>query len=94
MATIKGTKKQARKRHRQSLARRERNRSVRSRVRKQMRKLRTAAGAGEGDVPTLLNETASVIDVARRRGVLHRNTANRYKSRLARQAAKAASQGA
>jgi len=30
MATIKGTKKQARKRHRQSLERRMRNKSVRS----------------------------------------------------------------
>ena len=37
MATIKGTKKQARKRHRQSLERRMRNQSVRTRVRRQMR---------------------------------------------------------
>ena len=38
MATIKGTKRQARKRHRQSLERRMRNKSVRTRVRRQMRK--------------------------------------------------------
>ena len=42
MATIKGTKKQARKRHRQSLERRMRNKAVRTRVRRQMRAMRAA----------------------------------------------------
>lgn len=87
MATMKGTKKQARKRHRQSLERRMRNRSVRSRVRRQMKKMRVAIADGDADaVATLLPETMSVIDVGWRRGVLHRNTASRYKSRMARQA--------
>ena len=49
MATIKGTKKQARKRHRQSLERRMRNKSVRSRVRRQMRKMRAAIDDGDAD---------------------------------------------
>lgn len=92
---IKGTKKQARKRHRQAVDHRDRNRAVRTRVRKQMRKLRSAVASAEDGLPALVGETMSVIDSARRRGVLHRNTANRYKSRLARQAAKATvSQGA
>jgi small subunit ribosomal protein S20 len=87
MATIKGTKKQARKRHRQSLERRMRNKSVRSRVRRQMRKMRAAIDDGDADkVRELLPETISVIDVGWRRGVLHRNTASRYKSRMSRQA--------
>jgi len=87
MATIKGTKKQARKRHRQSLERRMRNKSVRTRVRHQMRKMRTALADGDAEaVRTLLPETMSIIDVAWRKGVLHRNTASRYKSRLSRQA--------
>jgi len=88
MATvIKGTKRQARKRHRQSLERRMRNRSVRTRVRHQMRQMREAIAAGDADtVAGLLPQTMSVIDVAWRRGVLHRNTASRYKSRLSRQA--------
>jgi ribosomal protein S20 len=34
----------------------------------------------------LLPETISVIDVGWRKGVLHRNTASRYKARMARQA--------
>lgn len=87
MATIKGTKKQARKRHRQSLERRMRNKSVRTRVRRQMRKMRTAIAAGDAEqVKALLPETMSVIDVGWRKGVLHRNTAARYKSRMTRQA--------
>ncbi len=87
MATIKGTKKQARKRHRQSLERRMRNKSVRTRVRRQMRLMRVALDEGDAaKVKELLPETMSVIDVGWRRGVLHRNTASRYKSRMARQA--------
>ena len=85
--TIKGTKKQARKRHRQSLERRMRNRSVRSRVRRQMRLMRIAIAEGDADkVKELLPETISVIDVGWRKGVFHRNTASRYKSRMTRQA--------
>ena len=49
MATIKGTKKQARKRHRQSLERRMRNKSVRTRVRHQLRKMRAAMGEGDAE---------------------------------------------
>ena len=87
MATIKGTKKQARKRHRQSLERRMRNRSVRSRVRRQMRMMRVAMADGDAaKVKELLPETMSVIDIGWRKGVFHRNTAARYKSRMARQA--------
>jgi small subunit ribosomal protein S20 len=87
MATIKGTKRQARKRHRQSLERRMRNRAVRSRVRGQLRLMRAAIEEGDaGKVKELLPETMSVIDVGWRKGVLHRNTAARYKARMARQA--------
>lgn len=85
--TIKGTKKQARKRHRQSLERRMRNRSVRTRVRRQMRLMRIAIDEGDAaKVKEMLPETFSVIDVGWRKGVLHRNAASRYKSRMARQA--------
>ena len=62
--TIKGTKKQARKRHRQSLERRMRNRSVRTRVRRQMRLMRAAISDGDAEkVKELLPTTFSVIDV-------------------------------
>ena len=84
---IKGTKKQARKRHRQSEVRRVRNRSVRTRVRRQMRRMRRAVEAGDStEVARLLPETFSVIDNGRRRGVIHHRTASRYKARMALQA--------
>ena len=87
MATIKGTKRQARKHHRQSLERRMRNKSVRTRVRRQMRAMRVAIADGNAEqVKALLPATLSVIDVGWRKGVLHRNTASRYKSRMAKQA--------
>jgi small subunit ribosomal protein S20 len=87
MATIKGIKKQARKRHRQSLERRMRNRAVRTRVRRQIRLMRAALAEGDAaKVKELLPATMSVIDVGWRKGVIHRNTAARYKSRVARQA--------
>ena len=83
--TIKGTKKQARKRHRQSLERRMRNRSVRTRVRRQMRLMRAAISDGDAEkVKELLPTTFSVLDAGWRKGVLQRNTASRYKARMAR----------
>lgn len=86
MATIKGTKKQARKRHRQSLDRRMRNKTVRTRVRRQMKMMRIALEEGDAaKVREMLPGTMSIIDVGCRRGVLHRNTASRYKSRMGRQ---------
>ncbi|MGD9253808.1 MAG: 30S ribosomal protein S20 [Holophagae bacterium] len=87
MATIKGTKKQARKRHRQSLERRMRNRTVRTRVRRQMRLMRAAIADGDAkSVEKMLPETMSIIDTGWRKGVLHRNSAARYKARIAKQA--------
>jgi small subunit ribosomal protein S20 len=87
MATIRSTKRQARKRQRQALERRMRNRAVRSRVRRQMRKMRVAIDEGKAeDVKALLPQTVAIIDVGWRKGVLHRNTASRYKSRMMRQA--------
>lgn len=87
MAIVKGTKRQARKRHRQSLERRMRNKSVRTRVRRQMRVMRAAIAEGDADkVKELLPQTMSIIDTGWRRGVLHRNTASRYKARMAKQA--------
>jgi small subunit ribosomal protein S20 len=64
-----------------------RNKSVRTRVRRQMRAMRVAIADGDAEqVKALLPTTLSVIDVGWRKGVLHRNTASRYKSRMAKQA--------
>jgi small subunit ribosomal protein S20 len=74
--------KSAEKRMRQSEARRDMNRSNRTRVRGQIRKLRAALTADAGQLKELLPATISVIDKAVQKGVLHKNAAARHKSRL------------
>lgn len=74
--------KSAEKRMRQNEKRKQINRSNRTRVRGAIKKLRGALSAKGSDVATLLPETVSTIDKAVQKGVLHKNTAARYKSRL------------
>ena len=75
--------KSAEKRMRQNEKRREVNRSNRSRLRTSIKKLRAAMTASDaGQSSTALPETISTIDKAVQKGVLHRNAAARYKSRL------------
>jgi small subunit ribosomal protein S20 len=74
--------KSAEKRMRQNEKRRDVNRSNRGRLRTSIKKLRTALTAGEANVQELLPATISTIDKAVQKGVLHRNAAARYKSRL------------
>jgi small subunit ribosomal protein S20 len=72
------------KAHRQSLKNRERNRQFRSRLRNALKGIRAAidgndlAGAKSG-----LKDTISLIDKMASKGIIHRNAAGRYKSRLA-----------
>ena len=59
------------------------NRSNTSRMRGTLRKLRTAITEGDkAGVASLFNEAVSVLDKSVKKGVLHKNTASRYKSRL------------
>ena len=75
--------KSAEKRVRQNEKRRAVNRSNRSDLRTQIKKLRTALAANDaGQSRELLTPTVSLIDKAVNKGVLHKNTAARYKSRL------------
>jgi len=75
--------KSAEKRVRQNEKRRAVNRSNRSNLRTQIKKLRTALAASDkNQSQELLTPTVSAIDKAVNKGVLHRNTAARYKSRL------------
>ena len=74
--------KSAEKRMRQSEGRRAINRSNRTRVRTQIKKLHTALVAGNKSASELLPATISVIDKAVQKGVLHKNAAARHKSRL------------
>jgi small subunit ribosomal protein S20 len=74
--------KSAEKRVRQNEKRRDINRGNRGRLRTGIKKLRAALEAGDGTAQTLLPTTVSLIDKAVQKGVLHRNAAARYKSRL------------
>jgi small subunit ribosomal protein S20 len=81
---VKKRKKSVLKRAEQSRQRAEVNRANRTRVRTMMRRLRTAITAGDATAAgNLLQPTMSAIDRAITKGVLHENTGNRYKSRLA-----------
>jgi small subunit ribosomal protein S20 len=72
--------KSAEKRVRQNEKRRQNNRSNRTRLRSAIKKLR--AEIDGGNPAELLPQTISTIDKAVQKGVLHRNAAARYKSRL------------
>jgi len=75
--------KSAEKRARQSERRNEANRRNRSRLRTEIKKLRAAIDTGNRDeAKTLLVETVSLIDKSIQKGIIHRNAAARYKSRL------------
>jgi small subunit ribosomal protein S20 len=59
------------------------NRSNRTRLRTEIKKLRAAiTGEDTGTLQTALSQTISIIDKSVQKGVLHRNAAARYKSRL------------
>jgi small subunit ribosomal protein S20 len=73
------------KRYRQSQRRRLINQMSRHRLKTQLKKLRAAITAGKAaDAKALLPETFGVIDRSVQKGVVKKNTAGRYKSRLAK----------
>ena len=80
----------ATKAHRQSLKHREHNRRFRARLRSALRDIRAAIdGKDLAAAKAALRETVSLIDRMAGKGIIHRNAAGRYKSRLtARLAAK------
>jgi small subunit ribosomal protein S20 len=71
------------KRARQTERRTEVNRASKSRLRSALRSFREALAAGDKKTAKeRFSETVSVIDKAIQKGVVHHNTADRYKSRL------------
>jgi small subunit ribosomal protein S20 len=82
--------KSAEKRIRQNEKRRAINRGNRSRMRTEIKKLRSALQLGDAKgAQQMLSSIVSVIDKSIQKGVLHRNAAARYKSRLTRTVAAA-----
>ena len=71
------------KRIRQNIKRRMRNRHHRATLRTQIKRLRKAIEARDASqAKELLPPTISIIDKSIRKGIIHTNTASRYKSRL------------
>ena len=76
--------KSALKANRQNVKRREHNRGMRSTLRTALKAIR--AKLDEKDVEgakAALSATVSIVDKMAKTGIIHRNTAGRYKSRLA-----------
>ncbi|MGQ0733021.1 MAG: 30S ribosomal protein S20 [Acidobacteriota bacterium] len=75
--------KSALKAHRQNIKRRAANRRLRSTLRSRLKGLRQAVdGADKGAGGTAAGDAQSLVDRMVAKGIIHRNTAARYKSRL------------
>ena len=74
--------KSAKKAMRKTRAANERNRARRSQLRTAIKKVRSAASAKDAQLAYL--EAARLLDRAGRKNLVHRNTASRTKSRLAK----------
>jgi small subunit ribosomal protein S20 len=71
------------KANRQNLRRREHNRQLRSRLRTALKAIRARLDAKDIEgAKAALRSTVSIVDKMATRGIIHRNTAGRYKSRL------------
>lgn len=78
-------KGQAAKRNRQNELRKQRNKMIRSRVRSSTRKLtELAEGKNKLEADKQHKVVSSLLDNAVGKGIIHRNTAARKKSRLSR----------
>jgi small subunit ribosomal protein S20 len=72
------------KAHRQNVQRRQHNRDLRSTLRTGLKAIRAALNDGKiDDAKALLSKTTSLVDKMAGKGIIHKNTAGRYKSRIA-----------
>lgn len=75
--------KSALKAHRQNIKRREHNRELRSKLRTGLKAIRKSLDANDIEgAKKGLTATQSLVDKMAAKGIIHRNTAARYKSRL------------
>ncbi len=79
MANIRSAEKQNRK----MIKHRARNRAAMAAIRTAVKKARTAVDSKTNDAQALVKSAVSIIDSAVSKGILKRNTASRYVSRLA-----------
>ena len=88
--SVLATHASALKAHRQSLVHRERNRKYRSQLRSTLKQIRAVIDKDKAAAKKELNQAISLIDRMAGKGIIHRNTASRYKSRLSARYAKSA----
>lgn len=82
--------KSALKANRQNIKRREHNRQMRSKLRSALKAIRVSLDAKDlSGAKAALSQTVSIVDKMATKGIIHRNTAGRYKSRLASRMSKA-----
>ena len=78
------------KAHRQSLVHRERNRKFRSQLRSTLKDIRGVIDSKDtAAVKKQIGKAISLIDKMAGKGIIHHNTASRYKSRLSARMKKA-----
>jgi small subunit ribosomal protein S20 len=84
--------KSALKANRQNIKRRENNRQLRSRLRTALKAIRASLDDNDLDAAkSALNKTVSIVDKMATKGIIHTNTASRYKSRLSKRITKSVS---
>ena len=82
--------KSALKANRQNIKRREHNRQMRSKLRTSLKSIRARLDDKDLDgAKAALSATVSLVDTMAGKGIIHRNTAGRYKARIAARLAKA-----
>jgi len=76
--------KSALKANRQNIKRREHNRALRARLRTGLKSIRKSLDAKDvAGAKKALQSLQSLVDKMATKGIIHKNTASRYKSRLA-----------
>ena len=82
--------KSALKANRQNVKRREHNRQMRAKLRSALKAIRASLDAKDlTAAKAALSQTVSIVDKMATKGIIHRNTAGRYKSRLSSRLSKA-----
>ena len=82
--------KSALKANRQNIKRRENNRQMRSKLRSSLKAIRASLDANDvAAAKKALSATVSMVDKMATKGIIHANTAGRYKSRLSARVTKA-----
>ena len=83
--------KSALKANRQNVKRREHNRQLRTKLRSALKSIRAMLDKKDvAGAKTALSKTVSIVDKMATKGIIHKNAASRYKSRLSTRVAKSA----